>query len=46
VDGYFSLPDGPGLGVTLNEDFIREHPMKDTFFDLYKEDWHRRQVAE
>ena len=46
VDGYFSLPGGPGLGVTLNEDFIKEHPMKDTFFDLYKEDWHKRQTVE
>ena len=27
VDGYFPLPGGPGLGVELNEDFIREHPM-------------------
>jgi galactonate dehydratase len=44
VEGYFSLPGGPGLGVTLNEDFIKEHPMKDTFFDLYAEDWHKRQA--
>ncbi|MEQ8789601.1 MAG: mandelate racemase/muconate lactonizing enzyme family protein [Pirellulaceae bacterium] len=25
VDGWIAVPDGPGLGVTLNEDFIREH---------------------
>jgi L-alanine-DL-glutamate epimerase-like enolase superfamily enzyme len=25
VDGWMSPPDGPGLGVTLNEDFIRKH---------------------
>jgi L-alanine-DL-glutamate epimerase-like enolase superfamily enzyme len=24
VDGYIKVPDGVGLGVTLNEDFIRE----------------------
>jgi galactonate dehydratase len=42
-DGYFPLPSGPGLGVTLNEDFIKEHPMRDETFNLFKEDWHRRQ---
>jgi L-alanine-DL-glutamate epimerase-like enolase superfamily enzyme len=25
VDGWISVPDGPGLGVTLNEDFIAAH---------------------
>jgi len=25
VDGWISAPDGPGLGVTLNEDFVRAH---------------------
>jgi len=24
-DGYMTVPDGPGLGVTLNEDFISSH---------------------
>jgi galactonate dehydratase len=42
-DGYFSLPGGPGLGVTVNEDFIREHPMQSEGFNLFREDWHRRQ---
>src|SRR5207244_1123807 len=42
-DGYFPLPGGPGLGVTLNEDFIREHPMQGETFNLFKEDWSRRQ---
>ncbi|MFO1006455.1 MAG: mandelate racemase/muconate lactonizing enzyme family protein [Planctomycetaceae bacterium] len=23
VDGYITVPDGPGLGVTLNEDFVK-----------------------
>jgi galactonate dehydratase len=45
-DGYFALPSGPGLGVTLNEDFIREHPMQGETFNLFKEDWHRRQSAQ
>jgi L-rhamnonate dehydratase len=25
VDGWIHPPDGPGLGVTLNEDFVRRH---------------------
>jgi L-alanine-DL-glutamate epimerase-like enolase superfamily enzyme len=24
-DGWIRVPDGPGLGVTLNEDFVRRH---------------------
>jgi L-alanine-DL-glutamate epimerase-like enolase superfamily enzyme len=24
-DGWISIPDRPGLGVTLNEDFVRDH---------------------
>jgi galactonate dehydratase len=42
-DGYFSLPEGPGLGVILNEDFVKEHPRKNIHFDLYAEDWQKRQ---
>lgn len=44
-DGFFPLPGGPGLGVTLHEDFIREHPMKAEGFNLFRENWHRRQTA-
>jgi L-alanine-DL-glutamate epimerase-like enolase superfamily enzyme len=25
VDGWIDVPDRPGLGVTLNEDFVQEH---------------------
>jgi galactonate dehydratase len=42
VDGYFALPDRPGLGVTLNEDLAREHPRAEVQFDLFAEDWHLR----
>ncbi len=45
-DGYFGLPGGPGLGVTLDEDFIRDHPMTPERFNLFKDDWHRRQGSE
>jgi galactonate dehydratase len=42
ADGYFALPQGPGLGVTLNEDAIREHPRQQIHFNLFAEDWHKR----
>lgn len=31
VDGYFTLPETPGLGVEVDEDFLREHQ------EVYKE---------
>ena len=46
VDGYFSLPSGPGLGMTLNEDLIKEHPYRELFFNLWQDDWHRRQLED
>lgn len=46
TDGYFALPQGPGLGVTLDVDRIKEHPRGHVFFNLYDEDWHRRQVVQ
>jgi galactonate dehydratase len=42
VDGYFALPEKPGLGVELNEAIFAEHPQQDAFFNLYRQDWHRR----
>ncbi|MBI5305472.1 MAG: mandelate racemase/muconate lactonizing enzyme family protein [Chloroflexi bacterium] len=42
VDGYFALPQGPGLGVTLDEDVIRAHPRQQVHFNLFAEDWHKR----
>jgi galactonate dehydratase len=44
VDGYFALPTGPGLGITLNEEIIREHPQQKIHFDLFADDWHKRQA--
>lgn len=42
-DGYFSLPTKPGLGVELNEAAIAEYPyQKDKHFNLFKDDWHKR----
>ena len=45
VDGYFPLPNGPGLGVTLNEDVIQAHPRQQVHFNLFSQDWHKRDVA-
>jgi galactonate dehydratase len=42
VDGYFSLPEAPGLGVTLNEDLIKSYPRQKIHFNLYATDWHLR----
>ena len=25
ADGFITVPDGPGLGFTLNEEFIKRH---------------------
>jgi galactonate dehydratase len=44
IDGYFALPGGPGLGVTLDEDVIAANPRRQTHFNLYAEDWHKRQA--
>jgi galactonate dehydratase len=45
VDGYFSLPKGPGLGVTLNEDVVRAHPPTSGHFNLFQEEWQKRSVG-
>jgi len=45
VDGCFGLPQGPGLGVTLNEDLVHEHPARSFHFDLFQDQWHLRQAA-
>ncbi|QUH02328.1 mandelate racemase/muconate lactonizing enzyme family protein [Saccharopolyspora erythraea] len=42
VDGYFELPEAPGLGVELDVDFVLEHPPAGAHFDLYAEDWQFR----
>jgi galactonate dehydratase len=44
IDGYFDLPQGPGLGVTLDEDVILAHPRRDIHFNLFAEGWHLRDV--
>jgi galactonate dehydratase len=46
VDGYFALPQGPGLGVVLDEDVVAENPRREIHFDLFREDWHLRQAGQ
>ena len=46
IDGYFALPQGPGLGVTLNEEVLRDHPQQRIFFNLFAENWHFRQAVQ
>jgi galactonate dehydratase len=43
VDGYFALPQGPGLGVKLNKEIVRAHPQQRVFFNLFTDNWHLRQ---
>lgn len=45
VDGYFALPAGPGLGVTLDEAVIAAHPRQAAHFDLFAENWHKRETV-
>jgi galactonate dehydratase len=44
IDGYFALPQGPGLGVTLDLEAVKAHPRQKVFFNLFAENWHRRQA--
>jgi galactonate dehydratase len=42
IDGYFALPDAPGLGVELDVEACAEFPRQQAKFDLFAEDWHLR----
>lgn len=44
VDGYFTLPDTPGLGVELNHEALAHHPRVPVDFNLFAEGWERRQA--
>jgi galactonate dehydratase len=45
IEGYFALPQGPGLGVTLNEEVLQAHPRQNVYFNLFADDWHKRQAV-
>ncbi|MCP2182705.1 mandelate racemase/muconate lactonizing enzyme family protein [Prauserella alba] len=42
VDGYFRLPEEPGLGVELDTDAAAEFPKQRAHFDLWAEGWEKR----
>ncbi|MBA0052560.1 mandelate racemase/muconate lactonizing enzyme family protein [Streptomyces sp. AJS327] len=42
VDGYFTLPSEPGLGIEFDEDAAAELPRRQARFDLWSEGWERR----
>ena len=44
ADGSFPLPSGPGLGVAFHEEVVAAHPYRRQHFNLFAEDWHRRQA--
>lgn len=45
VDGYFPLPDAPGLGVSLNHEAVAAHPRIPVSFNLFADGWERRQAS-
>jgi galactonate dehydratase len=45
IDGYFPLPDTPGLGVSLNHEALAEHPRIPVSFNLFADGWERRQAS-
>ncbi|MEU5880108.1 mandelate racemase/muconate lactonizing enzyme family protein [Spirillospora sp. NPDC047279] len=42
VDGHFAIPEGPGLGIELDHDALVDFPRQAADFDLFSEDWHKR----
>ena len=45
VDGWFAVPEAPGLGIELDERVIGEHGRRAPHFDLFAEDWHLRRPS-
>lgn len=45
IDGCFALPQGPGLGITFDEEAAKAHPRQKVFFNLFDENWHLRQAV-
>src|ERR1017187_10146158 len=44
VDGYFELPQGPGIGADLNLEEVRRHPYAETEMSLFEDDWQFRRT--
>lgn len=45
ADGCVALPGGPGLGVAVDEAVIAAHPPKRVHFNLFADDWHKRDTG-
>ena len=45
VEGYFQVPERPGLGLRLDRDACAEHPSTGGRIQLFKEGWERRQSS-
>jgi galactonate dehydratase len=41
-DGCVALPNGPGLGVDVDEALIAAHPSRKVHFNLFAADWQKR----
>ncbi|MGA2294861.1 MAG: mandelate racemase/muconate lactonizing enzyme family protein [Acidimicrobiales bacterium] len=46
VDGFFPIPEGPGLGVELDLDYVADRPASGAHFDLFADNWHFRGTRE
>ncbi|QDU90684.1 D-galactonate dehydratase [Pirellulimonas nuda] len=45
TDGCFPLPQGPGLGLEVDEALIAEHPQQTAHFNLFADNWQKREGA-
>lgn len=45
ADGCVPLPTGPGLGVTVDTDLIAAHPSRRVHFNLFADNWQKRDTA-
>ena len=45
-NGYLSIPDKPGLGISINENVAKDHPYnKSNFLRMFKPGWENRKGA-
>jgi L-alanine-DL-glutamate epimerase-like enolase superfamily enzyme len=44
-NGFIPVPDAPGLGVTLNDDVVREHLLEPGYFEPTPE-WDQERSAD
>ena len=46
IDGYLVAPDGAGIGVSVNEEFIDRHPPGErNYMNLFRSGWERRSTS-